>query len=69
MMALSKEDALVIEDIKSETDFRCTPKNNRRNIVMGNSNGTRARRKSGLTKAELKRLNRQNKIKAKGEVK
>tara|TARA_Y100000310_G_scaffold271602_1_gene286162 strand:+ start:1344 stop:1460 length:117 start_codon:yes stop_codon:yes gene_type:complete len=31
---------------------------------MANSNGTRARRKSGLTKAELKRLNRQKKIKA-----
>jgi hypothetical protein len=36
---------------------------------MGNSNGTKARRKSGLTKAELKRMNRQNKIKAKKEVK
>ena len=29
---------------------------------MANSNGTRARRKSRLTKAELKRLNRQKKI-------
>ena len=57
MMALSKEDALVIEDIKSETDFRCTPKNNRRNIVVDDNNGM------GFMESDLEYAERIAKIK------